>query len=315
MSGEIALDDRPSVTHYNKGTIKIEWKSGKVSEVPRSLDKEVDCKNECGNKVYGVEERIRLKDHCSSCYPQVFFGMPGVMRVPYAGGTFESYAWEFPVKQAASAPGNAWESGVHFLADRSGNNFGLGDIVLCDPSWEHAERRRVRTPAEGEVKDIHRYEKLPEKGWIYTSPSRAFLAKVDFGKQGERLVPSPLLQAQTDDHVVFSDEKYTDLTDVVSKFDPAKSDLKAVFEDPVARAIWMAYRRSHLIDSTGLEILRQSSLDSAKQIRAEHLPTNRVGLWFKRHFERGLGISQQFARFLAPYLTGEKVATYVVELD
>lgn len=58
-----------------------------------------------------------------------------------------------------------------------------------------------------------------------------------------------------------------DLIDCPVTFDPEKSDkLREVFRNPKARALWMAYRRWHLVDQYTSESLPVNCLEMAQEI-------------------------------------------------
>lgn len=123
-----------------------------------------------------------------------------------------------------------------------------------------------------------------------------------------------------------------ELKDLVCTFDPMKSDLKEVFEDDIARAIWMAYRRCHIVSPEMLRGLRVGSLEIAKDVRKNPDVLNRafaeLGYWIAQRIcyydssafnsfthtqNKSKAECEEFAEFILPYLTGEKVATFKIK--
>jgi hypothetical protein len=133
-------------------------------------------------------------------------------------------------------------------------------------------------------------------------------------------------------------------------FDPAKAknpDITEVFANPRATALWLGYRLWHLIDQYGEEHLPKNCLEIAKQIddsiimqeAVKHWDTLTLSQWLWPRLMSGLHYSfwsgnvstpteevmseltgkpkevpdsVAFARFIRPYLTGERVAEYTV---
>jgi len=123
-----------------------------------------------------------------------------------------------------------------------------------------------------------------------------------------------------------------ELNDVPCTFDPMKSDLKEVFKDDIARAIWMAYRFWHICSGEMLKGLREGSLKIARKIRKNpdilKKPIDEIGYWIAREiccydsFAFNAFTStmyepkaecEEFAEFILPYLKGEKIATFKIK--
>ncbi len=237
--------------------------------------------------------------------PELGLGIPLIIRSPYPPDYGQFYHFEKTVLQTEGWTGRK--------SDRFGNNFGVGDIVLYDSRWKKDDGKRRRAkPEEGTVTSIYQY--CVTHG---SERKRKIVARVNFGKKGEMLIPSELLQAITNEHVIFNPntlEKFTELKDVVSTSNPVEvPELKPVFDDPVARAIWIAYRKSHIMHDELLRVLNESSLRIANLLRETPIPKNRLALWFQRNMPPVIKVSEQFAVFMVPYLTGEKEATYIVQ--
>ena len=89
----------------------------------------------------------------------------------------------------------------------------------------------------------------------------------------------------------------------------ASPEIKTIFQDPVARAIWMAYRLRHIIDDHGQVALINSAREIAEELRQKPLERARIALWFKRKMRPV--VDEEFASNMVPYLVGEKVAISV----
>ena len=135
-------------------------------------------------------------------------------------------------------------------------------------------------------------------------------------------------------------EKYCeDLDKVVCNCNPAETDLAEVFDDDIARAVWVTYRKKHIVCKETLETLKHGSLEIAKEIRkwcpsqnpvknmtlrvlatwiASHILQGETGPHFgfisgKTMLHGGVSEAEQFTEFIYPYLMGTKVATIVFE--
>ncbi len=127
-----------------------------------------------------------------------------------------------------------------------------------------------------------------------------------------------------------------DLVDYPSGFDPMKTHLKVVFENPKARALWMAYRAWHICSDEDMEALKQGSLAIAGAVEKEPaILDNFDGLcrligdlllgrshssYAFNHipdynrYENPKSVLREseatrYTRFILPYLKGEKVAS------
>jgi len=288
---KIDLSDSPIVTTIQGAVTKIKWKSGKVTILKEPFNKK--CLN-CGNRINRVEDIVRLEGYCRKCYPTLKFNVPVVV-----AGFCQDFTWDFPVKQTAY---KKYEGAYSRTFEAI--NFGIGDIVLYHPK-RNPKEKKIKTPIEGKVLDIYRYT----SGGAVT-----FGARIDFGKlYGEKFLWGDFLEPLTNEYVSFPGIKgMSDMTDIKLRFDPMESPHKAVFKDPIARAIWIDYRRSHIMDDYALNVLVEDALKISKQLKEMSLPRNRVALFFKKMMR--LNISEEDVVFMVPYLTGEKVAVYKVEL-
>lgn len=211
--------------------------------------------------------------------------------------------------------------GIHSLArmnydigaDIRGNNFGIGDLVSYNPKWAKSPRI-FRERKKGMVLDLYEYKARDYSDW------KSYLADVDFEADGRKIANAEDLEALTCRRMSFDTSKYKDMENIHS-FDPEKSKIygiNKVFNDPIARAIWMSYKMHHLTCEGDTKILTNASLKISKQLRKAKLPRSQIHLWFKKRFENTKlnvpsGISNEHIAFLVPYLAGEKVATYKVE--
>lgn len=220
------------------------------------------------------------------------------------------YGWEAAVDQTQlTKEGDPYH---RFWPDHFGNNFGVGDTVLYNPRLVFSGSKK---PAkEGIALEIHQYAQKPESGQVLNYPERTFGVLVDFGESEKiRFHPSAHLTAVTNDHALAPRvDKIPDLKNIlIFSSEPMNSKMRDVLEDPVARAIWMGYRRAHIIDQYGLSVLEDSALNLAAELRKNPLPENRLSLWFKNKMKPKINIT--LATFMVPYLTGEKIATYKTE--
>lgn len=197
-----------------------------------------------------------------------------------------------------------------FYPSASGDNFGIGDIVLFNPRWMQPYSRKPEI--EGEVLAIHQYmqQKYPDSDYIHPDSTRTFGALVNFHGLN-RFLPSKLLLPLTNDHVTFEDTDYfPKMIDVPFRnYSGASDRIKQIYQDPVSRAIWMAYRLKHNVDPEALEVLNRTSLSLADELKQHPIERSRVALWFRRNMKPC--VDEKFAVCMVPYLLGEKIATYI----
>lgn len=190
---------------------------------------------------------------------------------------------------------------IEFYPSRFGDNFGVGDLVLYNPKWEHPRFRKPEK--EGIALEIYQYG---------VCGRRAFVSLVDF-RDSIIFVPPQLLTPMTNNHVVFDNyhrDRFPKMENVpFEDFDKASAATKEIFEDPIARAVWMAYRIAHCIDNMYLEVLKNSARSISAELRQHPIPRERVGLWFRRNMRPR--VDERFALNMVPYLLGEKEATYI----
>jgi hypothetical protein len=290
---KIDLSDDVVISITQGKITKVEWRSGKVTIIKdHSKKKCLKCKKEINR----VKDIIQLKGYCRSCYPKVEFNIPGIIE-----GLSANYTWDFPVEQTA------YEDYVGaYSGNLGGRNFGIGDIVLYHPK-RNDKGEKIKAPIEGKVIDIHQYSS--------SGGSVEFIAKVDFGKPyGEKFLYGSSLEPLTNEHVSFPGIKETsEMKNISIAFDPMKSRHKEIFKNPIARAIWMDYRRCHIVDDNALDVLSEDALKISSLLEEIPLARDRVALFFKKMMR--LNISEEDAVFMVPYLTGEKIATYKVKLE
>jgi len=96
------------------------------------------------------------------------------------------------------------------------------------------------------------------------------------------------------------------------KFDPKDEkigeELKLVFENKLARTLWMGIKQRHLAS----QYFEGHCLNAAKSLEKIGVPDSAEKLEYiiTRHF--GVGYSQEFIDELLPYLTGKKNLEYEV---
>lgn len=239
-------------------------------------------------------------------------GIPTVLRVDE-----KSYHWEKAVDQTRQTH-LGYHNLIAFSADRQGNNFGVGDTVVHNPSWYMSRRAKSAPVIEGTAAEIHQYYEFDPSGeWIISHPDRTFGVRVVEATKGfltdTFFLPSSRLEALTNDHVKFEGPSIPELRDVpFINPDQISEDLKAILAEPISRALWISYRRSHLLHTGNHELLNRSSVQIAQVMREQPVPRDRLALWFKKNLRNlGLDVSEEFAVFMVPYLVGEKEATII----
>ena len=112
-------------------------------------------------------------------------------------------------------------------------------------------------------------------------------------------------------------------------FDPTTSNetiFRDLFANPIAWPLWAAYRRCHIVDQHVAEWLPKNCLLIAQQIQSNIFIQEAVKgwsdealkAWLWPRLSRGthFGMSgdledqREYVRFIRPYLTGGKVASY-----
>lgn len=97
------------------------------------------------------------------------------------------------------------------------------------------------------------------------------------------------------------------------KFDPSdkriRKELKKVFENKLARTLWMGIKQRHVTD----QYFERNCLDLGEFISKKGVPDSpeKLEYMIHRYFGRG-GYSKEFIRELLPYLSGEKNLEYEV---
>jgi hypothetical protein len=95
-------------------------------------------------------------------------------------------------------------------------------------------------------------------------------------------------------------------------FDPLdlslRRDLREVFENKLARTLWMGIRQRHISD----QYFETNCLKVSKIIEKDGIPESKEKLDYliSRHF--GCGYSKEFIEELFPYVSGEKNLEYEV---
>jgi RimJ/RimL family protein N-acetyltransferase len=96
------------------------------------------------------------------------------------------------------------------------------------------------------------------------------------------------------------------------KFDPKgnkiSEELKSVFENKLARTLWMGIKQRHITD----QYFEDSCLGLAKLIEIKGAPDSAEKLEYMIDRYFGRGYSKEFISELLPYLSGEKNLEYEV---
>lgn len=238
--------------------------------------------------------------------PEIAYGVPA--RINQQLGKW--YIWECRVSQTGRQKYS--DRYPHYLTDQSGSSFGVGDTILYNPKLRDSRSRKK--PVEGIVIELHQYI----KDWsgygrsLHPDDERTYGVKADFGQPlGQKFFPSQDLLALTNDQVVFKDlEKFSKMKNVPFRdFDKVGQEIKKIYEDSVARAIWMSYRLHHISDNGDIVRLNRSALRLSEELQKNPLPRNRLALWFRRNMRPE--ISEDLALHMVPFLAGEKIATFV----
>lgn len=228
-------------------------------------------------------------------------------------GLNRTFVWETPVDHTISRGlyANPVSPYDHYIPDRFGRNFGIGDIVLYARGWETG-RKMKGLSKEGTVLELHQFIQKTQPEWHLPHPDRMFIALVDFEDGEIKYCPSPRLKALTNDHSgIEGVDKIPSLKDI--EIGPSKHispELKSIFDDPIARAIWIAYKRGHIVSSQGLQDLNISALQISQALRERPVDGRRIALWFLDRMRPR--VDEKFALFMVPYLTGEEEATYKI---
>jgi hypothetical protein len=276
--------------------VEIKLKDGNILTFPIQDYQKVSvvdmfCKK-CETKIpIGIAEEVEyllFNGTCRQCFTEELrknTDVPFVMRREYS-------KVEFP-----------WHDLVREAPDAYGDRFGVGDEVKVNG-------------IKAKVVRLHEYrDRLIEQG--------SFLAQVIpmyAGKSHVLNIPTEYLKALTNEHVEIPKGDYKELIDVPSRFNPKTvkdKSIRKVFENDVARAIWMVYRRNHLMTDDHLNALNRFSLSFAERVRKEQIKPKYMFYKFKRRFEKdtGLKMDDSLIAVLVPYLNGEKKATYVVQKE
>jgi len=237
----------------------------------------------------------------------------------FQGPEDRQWIWKEPVEQTSSYREKAVYSERTVGADLFSNNFGVGDEVLYHP--EREPDKLFEEELEGKVLEIHSYfgEYCPN----VNSP-RHYLTRTSFNGR-KRLIVAKSLEALTCNHIDIDTSKFDGfLDDAIFTYNPITTNdkyLKVAFQDDVARAIWMGIRCNHLMAKGWETKLAKYALDMSDKLdRAANLDghSDRVHYWFKnrpftpRYLER-MKLEDPQVAAMVPYLTGEKVATYVIK--
>jgi hypothetical protein len=228
---------------------------------------------------------------------------------PLAG---RHYIWDEQVTQTRSDQDRP--NFREFEADKLNHNFGVGDLVQYGLSIQKSAPWTV----EGTVESIHQYMEFDPLGRTQADHHYyTFGARVSFSEQSTRrmpfklFIPSPNLEAVTNDHVVFNEEamnKYKDIVDEPLDFEAASDDLKKILVDPVSRALWMGYNLHHVATETGAKQLITSAKTLA--LASERIDRKKLPLWLVKNM-RPTVKQETWGVWMASYVTGEKVATFV----
>lgn len=275
--------------------ITVTWDSGRVTKHPKTLMEDHACKT-CGETIHHDEDKIQFDGDCRNCYVKENHDVPGKIKTNLY---YSDYYWIGQIKDTAIR--HAFPN-YELQGDLKGNDFGVGDFVISK------DDKQVKN--KGVVTDMHLYDQYPYN--FGNAHQGMVLARVNFGVCFDDM-PSSRLIALTDSHVDYSHiKKLPPLEDIPIKSDPMKSEHKEAFNDPVARAIWMTYVRNHLIfDHEGIN---KASLTIAKEIKDKKISPDEMRIWFRDRFVElsNLNIEKEYVLLLAPYLSGEKVATYKI---
>ncbi len=121
--------------------------------------------------------------------------------------------------------------------------------------------------------------------------------------------------------------KYTDLSNFKATFDPLTNSDKRwgkIFRDEYARIIFVGYKLHHLVDSNGLNTLKNESLKIADEIRNQKIELNhdsvkerlrKMYCKINDNVDGGdakLDINDEFVDYLLPYLNKEKNFGYEI---
>jgi len=294
---KISLSDRHCSIRTENGVVTVGWESGlKTSHPVEEFEANSECRV-CEKDITPVEG-FQYEGRCRSCYAKYVLNIPAQFR-----NETTVYRWEFPVTQTK----NKSDRGIMlYRADCFDRNFGVGDSVLLNPS-------RKKPQPEGKVLELHQFT-IEKAGTSWWMGNNTYMAKVDLGKGKPAVfIPSFQLEAITNGHVTFERlEEIRDMVDVPAiGYDPMPERLVPIFEDNIARAIYIAYRRSHIVDQYTREALEVNSPIIAQKIREAHMPRERLALWFLKNMRPEF--EEELAVFMVPYLREEKTATYVTK--
>ena len=274
--------------------VEIKLKDGNILTFPIQDYQKVSvvdmfCKK-CETKIpIGIAEEVEyllFNRTCRQCFTEELrknTDVPFVMRREYSKVEFQ------------------WHDLVREAPDAYGDKFGVGDEVKVNG-------------IKAKVVRLHKYkEDIIEQ--------EAFLAQVTpmyAGKCHVLNIPTEYLKALTNEHVEIPRGDYKELIDVPSRFDPKTvkdKSVRKVFENDVARAIWMVYRLHHLVTDNHLDALNRFSLSFAERVKKGQIKPKYMFYEFKNRFRKDAGFNMDdgLIALLVPYLTGEKKATYVVQ--
>jgi len=100
--------------------------------------------------------------------------------------------------------------------------------------------------------------------------------------------------------------------EVTLTFDPARSDnplIRAVFEDDIARNLWLGVKQSHLTN----QYFNEGCLRIAAWIKKQKTPLTESALTgFLWNYDMIGTAENDFAKKLLPFATGEKAITYTI---
>jgi len=114
-----------------------------------------------------------------------------------------------------------------------------------------------------------------------------------------------------------------DLTDYPCNFDPEQTRFAKAFQNPISRALWIAYRGNHICAKSSLDALTFNSVKIAKEIESEpkyktpeykeklkNLVRTELLLGSRGcHFSFYYNDIHEYFEFVYPYLIGEKIAS------
>ena len=121
--------------------------------------------------------------------------------------------------------------------------------------------------------------------------------------------------------------EYKELIDYPCRFNPKENYLKEVFADDIARAIWMAYRGTHVCSDRMMLSLARGSLLISEILKRNPAIISKnaldLGRWIgeiicdRSIMAKGLFLTNEedmtnFGEFIRPYLQHKKIPTWKI---